>query len=127
MSKGRISFDDALAMVPDDLPDGAFFAMAHEIAGLEYGDGFPSVARRPGPPAARIGKALRKKIEAIGTLQQNDQYHWQVRADGKVLADWWPHKNKFRIGGRTMHGTSNEFVKTLARHAGATQQPRRKP
>jgi len=40
MSKQRMSFKDAMALVPDDLPDGAFFAMAHELAGLEYGDGF---------------------------------------------------------------------------------------
>lgn len=38
--KQRMSFQDAMDMTPDDLPDGAFFAMAHEIAGLEYGEGF---------------------------------------------------------------------------------------
>jgi len=38
--KQTMSFRDAMALVDDDLPDGAFFAMAHEIAGLEYGDGF---------------------------------------------------------------------------------------
>lgn len=42
--KGRMSFSDALAMVPDDMPDGAAFAMAHEIAGLDYGDGFDELA-----------------------------------------------------------------------------------
>lgn len=36
----KMSFKDAMDLVDDDLPDGAFFAMAHEIAGLEYGDGF---------------------------------------------------------------------------------------
>jgi hypothetical protein len=36
----RIPFRDAMGMVPDDLPDGAYWAMAHEMAGLEYGDGF---------------------------------------------------------------------------------------
>ena len=40
MTKQRMSFADAMDLVPDDLPDGAFFAMAHEIAGLDYGDGF---------------------------------------------------------------------------------------
>lgn len=33
-------FRDAMDLVPDDLPDGAYWAMAHEMAGLEYGDGF---------------------------------------------------------------------------------------
>lgn len=36
----RMSFRDAMDLVPDDLPDGAFFAMAHEMAGIEYGEGF---------------------------------------------------------------------------------------
>lgn len=40
----RMSFRDAMDLVPDDLPDGAFFAMAHEIAGLEYGEGFAELA-----------------------------------------------------------------------------------
>ncbi len=39
-SKQTMSFRDAVALVPDNLPDGAFWAMAHEFAGLEYGDGF---------------------------------------------------------------------------------------
>lgn len=42
--KPRMSFKDAMDLVPDDLPDGAFFAMAHEIAGLEYGEGFDELA-----------------------------------------------------------------------------------
>ena len=39
-----MSFRDAVDLVPDDLPDGAFWAMAHEIAGLDYGDGFDEFA-----------------------------------------------------------------------------------
>lgn len=35
-----MTFKEAMELVPDDLPDGAFWAMAHEIAGLEYGEGF---------------------------------------------------------------------------------------
>jgi hypothetical protein len=42
--KPKMSFKDAMNLVPDDLPDGAFFAMAHEIAGLDYGDGFDELA-----------------------------------------------------------------------------------
>ena len=45
MKKGqRMPFEDALALTPDDLPDGAYWALAHEIAGLEYGDGFDEIA-----------------------------------------------------------------------------------
>ena len=36
----KMPFRDAMALVPDDLPDGAYWAMAHEMAGLDYGDGF---------------------------------------------------------------------------------------
>jgi hypothetical protein len=35
-----MSFQEAMDLTDDDLPDGAFFAMSHEIAGLDYGDGF---------------------------------------------------------------------------------------
>jgi hypothetical protein len=40
----KMSFRDAVDLVPDDLPDGAFWAMAHEMAGLDYGDGFGELA-----------------------------------------------------------------------------------
>lgn len=40
MGKRSMSFRDALDLVPDDLPDGAYWAMAHEMADLDYGDGF---------------------------------------------------------------------------------------
>lgn len=40
MPKQKMPFKDAMDLVPDDLPDGAFWAMAHDIAGLEYGEGF---------------------------------------------------------------------------------------
>lgn len=50
---GRMSFKDAVDLVPDDLPDGAFWAMAHDMAGLDYGDGFPELfadePREPSP------------------------------------------------------------------------------
>lgn len=36
----KMPFAQAMSLVPDDLPDGAYWAMAHEIAGIEYGDGF---------------------------------------------------------------------------------------
>ena len=42
--KQRMSFRDACDLVDDDLPDGAFFAIAHEMAGLDYGEGFDELA-----------------------------------------------------------------------------------
>lgn len=38
MSKRKMSLQQAADLVDDDLPDGAFWAMAHELAGAEYGD-----------------------------------------------------------------------------------------
>ena len=35
---------DAMELVDDDLPDGAYWAMVHEILGVEYGDIFPLLA-----------------------------------------------------------------------------------
>lgn len=58
----RLSFEDAMDIADSmDLPDGAFWAMSHELAGLEYGAGFPSVA-----PTKRKSRSARKlaKIEA---------------------------------------------------------------
>ncbi len=52
MSKQKMSFRDAMDLVPDDLPDGAFFAMAHEMAGLDYGDGFDDAPEVPMEPSA---------------------------------------------------------------------------
>ncbi len=37
----RPSFREAMDMADAmDLPEGAFWAMAHDLAGLDYGDGF---------------------------------------------------------------------------------------
>jgi len=40
----RMTFKDAIKLVDPDLPDGAFWALAHEIAGLEYGEGFAELS-----------------------------------------------------------------------------------
>ena len=37
-AKRKMSLQDAMDIVPDDLPDGAYFAMLHEVAGAEYGE-----------------------------------------------------------------------------------------
>ena len=36
--KRRMRVKDALDLVDDDLPDGAYFAMLSEISGCEYGE-----------------------------------------------------------------------------------------
>ena len=83
MPKQRMSFKDAMDLTPDDLPDGAFFAMAHEIAGLEYGDGFDELAdvAIPTPPKKTKGingspkpiKCLtcRKRFWSYDAMQQH--------------------------------------------------------
>ena len=38
MSKRKMSLKQACEMVPDDLPDGAYWEMAHDIAGADYGE-----------------------------------------------------------------------------------------
>lgn len=43
-AKQTMPFRDAMDLVDDDMPDGAFFALAHEIAGLDYGEGFDELA-----------------------------------------------------------------------------------
>lgn len=91
--KGHMSFRDAMELVDDDLPDGAFFAIAHEIAGLDYGDGFDELAeeelgealpgdvarvvvprqmRPPGPMPRRVCCIVcRKKFPGSGSLDQH--------------------------------------------------------
>lgn len=47
--ENKMSFKDACALCDDlDLPDGAYWAMAHEMAGLEYGDGFDELIEDEG-------------------------------------------------------------------------------
>ena len=70
-----------------------------------------------GETAIKVTKAVRKKIEQLGVLKANDQFHWQVRKAGKVVADWWPHKNKFRIDGKTEVGNEAALIKALAKFA----------
>ena len=45
--KRKMSLADACDLVPDDLPDGAFFAMAHELAGAEYGEAWDELPGHP--------------------------------------------------------------------------------
>lgn len=122
--KPRMSFRDAMDIAEAmDLPEGAFWAISHELAGLDYGDGFAELEpRRAGPPSYTVSKKLRACIEQHGELRQCDAYHWQVRAGRIVVADWWPHKRKFRIkgdakttqAGLDRAGHEKAFLKALA-------------
>ena len=47
MTKRKMSLQDACDLVPDDLPDGAYWAMAHEIAGAEYGEAWDELEASP--------------------------------------------------------------------------------
>ena len=69
----------------------------------------------------RLTKAWRKKLEKFGEVRANDAYHWQVRHEGAILADWWPHKRKWRIAGATKSGHIDAFRDALALATGAAQ------
>lgn len=96
----------------------------------EDGPGFPMTGREAaqwrrdfGParspiatiddPAFRVPKKLRKKIERFGVLTNHSAYHWQVRRNGMVVADWWPHRRKFRMKDKTIVGDEHAFLKAL--------------
>lgn len=67
-----------------------------------------------------VTKKARAKIEAFGALKANDAYHWQVRKDGKLVADWWPHRSKFRIDGKALRGNEADFIRALTKVAGTS-------
>lgn len=81
--KNKMSFRDAMSMVDDDMPDGAFFAMAHEIAGMEYGEGFDELAAESqredqGYDAEWVVNEIRKKLPAAKIEVFNKGYHIKV-------------------------------------------------
>ena len=45
--KRKMNLAAAIEFVPDDLPDGAFWAMAHEIAGADYGEAWGEINQKP--------------------------------------------------------------------------------
>ena len=56
--RDRMSIDDAIDMTDDDMPDGAFFAMAGELAGVPDHEVVQHIANNPQkyPPAKRNAK-----------------------------------------------------------------------
>lgn len=88
----------------------------------EDGPGFPMTGAearrfrgdwREPPPVFKMTKKLRQRIEPFGELRQCSTYHWQVRKAGKVVADWWPHKNKWRMNDANARGDASAFVAAL--------------
>lgn len=81
----------------------------------EDGPGFPmsyGQAKKYREPAApfKISKQVRSKLEKLGELRQCSEWHWQVRKGRAVVADWWPHKRKWRITNRNARGDASAFV-----------------
>jgi hypothetical protein len=67
-----------------------------------------------GPSSYSLTTRNRKKLERFGEVRQNDAYHWQVRRGSEVVADWWPHKQKWRIAGVVGVGNEALFLQALA-------------
>ncbi len=72
MRKGQhMSMRDAMALVPDDMPDGAFWALAHEYAGLDYGDGFAELAHEDRKPKTIACKHCKKRFAETRHMEQH--------------------------------------------------------
>jgi len=79
-------FKDAMEIAESmDLPDGAFWAMAHDIAGLEYGEGFDELLsddRDPQPQRQTPAKLKRFVCSECGkkfTTKGGRKQHRHVR------------------------------------------------
>jgi hypothetical protein len=57
MAKRKMSLQEACDLVPDNLPDGAYWQMAHDLAGAEYGEVWHELDSYP-------GKHLKNKMSA---------------------------------------------------------------
>jgi len=91
-----MSFNDAMDLADTmDLPDGAFWAMAHDLADLEYGEGFDQLAG--GPPPANLRRDYHsdfKSLEKAGfAIQQFSDHHFRINE----ICDWWPSSHKYNI------------------------------
>lgn len=67
----KMRFEDAMEIAEGmDLPDGAFWAMAHEIAGLEYGDGFDELFSDDREPHPQPQTPAKPKIYACSECKR---------------------------------------------------------
>jgi hypothetical protein len=75
MSKKRnLSLRDATEFVPDDLPDGAYWAMAHDISGAEYGEVWDELAPADLPSKKinnHVCPVCKKGFERDGRMRQH--------------------------------------------------------
>lgn len=110
-----------------DLPDGAYFAMIGDLMGGDYMTGVDAVIGYTGPVAHEITKAERAALEAFGEIRVCSEWHFQIRAKGgkPILADWWPHRTKFRLAGgsRTEMGDGLYLAKQLKRALERNNKP----
>lgn len=74
-TKRGLSLKEACELVDDDLPDGAFWAMAHDIAGAEYGEAWGEMdgdkPRRRGRPASTTCPTCGKEFERNAYMRQH--------------------------------------------------------
>jgi hypothetical protein len=79
MGKRTMSLREACELVPDDLPDGAYWAMAHELAGADYGevqhelaDDFDGPLKEPqGQPRGSTCNVCGKPFERKAYMRQH--------------------------------------------------------
>lgn len=74
MGKRKMSLEDARALVPDDLPDGAYWAMVHEVAGAEYGEAWHELDSYPKSPKAPKTHKCTKCNRMFATTDARDQH-----------------------------------------------------
>lgn len=65
MSKRVITLQEACELVPDDLPDGAYWAMAHEMCGAKYGEVWDELE------SSKKHRNLKKEARNIKCIQCN--------------------------------------------------------
>lgn len=85
----KMPFTEAMDLVDPEMPDGAFWALAHEIAGLEYGDGFDDLLEaetgtsRPPKPAKHIRcQACGKRFGSEYALGMHAAAKHSIRPEG---------------------------------------------
>lgn len=61
--KQQMSMSDSMDLVDDDMPDGAYWAMVHEMAGLDYGEGFDELVDEP---ISKIGPSRKRRLPKDG-------------------------------------------------------------
>jgi hypothetical protein len=82
MGKRKMTLQTACEIVPDDLPDGAYWAMAHEISGAEYGeawdelDSFPldEFEKHKCPQCNRTFKGINQVNQHIASMVRNETH-----------------------------------------------------